>query len=47
MLSEKEIKTLDEILERFGHDATRVIGIMQEIQKVCILHCRSQIPRLI
>ncbi|MBO4376979.1 NADH-quinone oxidoreductase subunit E [Lachnospiraceae bacterium YSD2013] len=34
MLSEKEIKTLDEILERFGHDATRVIGIMQEIQKV-------------
>ena len=34
MLSEKEIKTLDEILDRFDHDATRVIGIMQEIQKV-------------
>ena len=34
MLSEKETKTLDEILEKFDNDASRVIGIMQEIQKV-------------
>lgn len=34
MLSEKEVKTLDEILNKHDNDASRVIGIMQDIQKV-------------
>ncbi len=33
MLSEQEIKKLDEILEKYDYDASRVIGIMQDIQK--------------
>lgn len=34
MLSLDEVKTLDEILAKYDNDASRVIGIMQEIQKV-------------
>lgn len=34
MLSENEVKTLDEILAKYDYDASRIIGIMQDIQKV-------------
>ena len=33
MLSDKDFKILDEILEKYGHDPSRVIGIMQDIQR--------------
>lgn len=34
MLSENEVKTLDEILAKYDNDSSRVIGIMQDVQKV-------------
>lgn len=33
MLSEQETKKLDEILVKYDYDASRVIGIMQDIQR--------------
>ena len=33
MFTEKDFKTLDAILEKYDKDPSRVIGIMQDIQR--------------